>query len=1013
MTLPELPTACERVVDWLVARIVTSARGDGVDTSEHAPEGRFWLGRLAPEATVISSPLGDRSERMEPCAIGIRLRPRHGPPWQFSVDVSGCAWLRTSANNRNAWRKTATVVGSVTVDIRTADVDCYRFAVSEFDRRMSTELGADVLRAVVRVEVERGRDGTNEFVITLVNESPDDSPLINDTGIYQAQLCVRGVTTQPFLLESLPDSFRYDRRVPAYGINCDVECDHDGSFRSTDVALVDRARPVYWCANSNEPDFRFATLSRDPLPPLRQLVIAHRDWGDRAWSSNELDRRMVAEGWTAEMRSQAQSAVTEFEEEARRLSTGLQLLENHAGLQQAFRLMNESMLRSARGRYQGWRPFQIGFLLANIASILNDPEEARVVDVLWFATGGGKTETYLGLLLMAAFYDRLTGKLSGITAWSRFPLRLLSLQQTQRFADAIAAAEIVRRGYDIDGDPFALGFFVGESSTPNRIKNDPSPGEPDPLDDSMPDRFRVLLRCPFCDSQVTMGFNRRTWRLEHRCENDNCDWPEDALPFYVVDEEIYRFLPTIIVGTLDKVASISMQAAMKGFVSAPLGQCSAPGHGFTYAPRSSRPNGCLVPGCNGSVLPLNGDSCRFGPLIRLQDELHLLRDSLGAIDSHYESLLDHLESLGTETNPKIVASSATLSGFERQCDVLYGRRARAFPLPGPRDRDSFWSGDTSRLLRRYVAISPRGATLEFAADRIVTELQQAIRSVLNGEMPAGLRLSPREVADIVSLYGTTVIYGNTIRDIDASTRSLETQVPVSPLHTAQLTGQTAFDDVRGVLNRLQQPEDNFADRIHVVAASSMMSHGVDIDRLNSMVMLGIPLTTAEFIQATARIGRTWPGLVIVLHKMALERDASVFRSFRAFVEQGDRFVDAIPVTRRSRRVLERTLPGLLMARLRHVHEPAAGGSLTMITQIRRYFAANGITNLSELEAVAALLQWDGEMDERLRIAADELISAFFRDLNDPAISERFPDRLFATPVMRSLRDVEEQAPIHD
>ena len=162
-------------------------------------------------------------------------------------------------------------------------------------------------------------------------------------------------------------------------------------------------------------------------------------------------------------------------------------------------LMNRAILHSAKGRgFDSWRPFQVGFLLQALPFLSDPTNEVGVVDTVWFATGGGKTETYLGLLVTTALHDRLTGKVTGVSAWSRFPLRMLSLQQTQRFAEALAGAELARRAEGIEGAPISLGFYVGSSSTPNRIPVEAREGSPDPDDESMPERYKVLRACPFC-----------------------------------------------------------------------------------------------------------------------------------------------------------------------------------------------------------------------------------------------------------------------------------------------------------------------------------------------------------------------------------------------------------------------------------------------------------------------------------------------------------------------------------
>lgn len=1005
--------AAESFVSWLESRVVAAARGEPNQELDVDPSGKFWLGRLAPQETVIRRGLGDRGERLEPCAVGLRLKPAGSPPYKFRINVSACIWER---DQDRVWRKSAPIQIDLNATVHSG-IGITTFGESEFDNAFQQLGTSDQRSANVQVEVAQTPDGHDELTIQVVNTSTDSTQTGHDCNLYQAELTVSGIDADPYLLESLPDSFRYDRRVTAYGINCGVAYPDARTFQTTDAESADRYRPEYWGTSAHIPALRFTDLSADPITTCQQLLDVLKEWGDENWSEASIAARAESEGWTSTMQDEAVAASRDFWSEFDRLSTGVQLLKDDQSIHRSFQLMNRAMQVAAGDRYDRWRPFQIGFLLSTLASIADPTNDWETAEIVWFATGGGKTETYLGLLVTAAFYDRLTGKRSGLTAWSRFPLRMLSLQQTQRFADAIAAAELVRREEDITGAPLSLGFFVGGQATPNSIKADPSQGEPDPDDPAMPERYRVLMTCPFCHgASLDMHFNRRDWKLEHRCSNTECPWPEPALPFFIVDDEIYRFLPTILVGTLDKAAGIGFQASMRGLIGPPWGCCSIAGHGYVYAPRSKRPNGCLVPDCGGHVEALDMDSDRFGPSFRLQDELHLLKDSLGAVDAHYESLLDHLQHTLCGSKPKILASSATLSGYESQVDILYKRKARAFPIQGPSASAGFWTQDSKQLMRRYVAVAPRGVTLEYAIDRLLTEHQHAIRELLNSpqDVCADAGIDPQYVGQLLALYGTNVVYGNTIRDLDAVQRSVETQVQVDgTVNTASLTGRTDFDEVRTTLSRLHNPEDDFNDRIHIITASSMMSHGVDIDRLNIMAMLGLPLTTAEFMQSTARVGRAYPGLVWVTHKIGRERDASVYRSFRQFIYQGDRFVEPVPVTRRSRKVLERTLPGLELARIRSFHEHEAQSALTTVRKLREYARQSGLGADSEYEALVSALELDDALDEGLRTDLRAWLDAFYRNLTDPAGTYRFPDDLSpGGGPMRSLRDVEEQVPVH-
>lgn len=1016
MSVDPRQLAGARFVAWLEQEVIADARGDRLTTLPVKPADLFWIGRLAPESAAWKVSLGERGQRLDPCSCGFRFRPAADPPWQWRAEVRFCVWtrIRNPATKEVHWEKSEPFATVITIEIADDEPGTFSFGVDEF----TAALGNLSATYKPRLDVEISREsGEPSVAVVLVNDSAEKQAV--DSNLYEVSLELTVGAIAPFVLDSLPDSFRYDRRIAAYGINGGVEVDGP-VLRTVDVASQDRLRPQYWDDTVGaQPDLSFATLASDPLPALRELVDALARWGAREWSQARLDERQREHSWTAEMRTEADSEAKRFADEIRRCRNGLELLATGGDALTAFKLANEAFVHSGAGRYESWRPFQLGFLLAALPALVDATGPERgVVDTLWFATGGGKTETYLGVVVFTCLYDRLRGKAHGISCWSRFPLRMLSLQQTQRFADALAGAELARRRAGIDGEPFALGFFVGRGGTPNRVRDDAGPGDADATDNDMPRRNRVLLRCPFCrNPDLEMRFDRRHWLLLHCCTNTDCPWPEEGLPFHVVDEEIYRLLPSVIVGTLDKAASVSMQAAMRGLYAAPLGTCKGPGHGFTYAPRS-KTAGCLVPECKYGPGPLPQAKELFPPSVRIQDELHLLRGGLGAIDAHYETLLDHLQQASGAPVPKNIASSATLAGYQGQVAALYHRDGSVFPLPGPSEGVSFWTNDQPLLARRFIGLAPRGVTLEFANERIAESLQKAVRRL--NATPADICLEigvdPSLAGLLVDAYGTHVVYGNTLRDVNAAVRSFETQPGVTPLNFAKLTGGTLLEEVSEVLKRLDKPETNFDERLHIICASSMMSHGVDIDRFNVITILGVPLTTAEFIQTTARIGRRLPGLVLVLHRMGVERDASVFRTFDIFVRQGDRFIEPIAITRKSRRVLRHTFPGMFLARVLGIHEPSAvnggGKQLTTVKELRRYLQDRPVTEDDEYAALCDALALDPtDQDDPLVVELRRQLRETWRELNDPATKARFPGEVTPRPAMSSLREVERQVPI--
>ncbi|EJB5292126.1 helicase [Vibrio cholerae] len=1008
--------AQEKFVTWLGQRMTQVGRGDCDSSIAVKPSGKYWLGRIQSEQAVKESDWGEKGERLEPCAFGIKLKPG-GPneeKWKLELNVGFHVWLKMKGSSH--WIKSEQVKVSREISIK-SELGKNRLLEDELSSEITRVIGTKGLSAAIEVEIGQDQYSDFELFITLVNTSPKECSELSDTRFYQCEMSIKGLVTKPYLLSALEDSFRYDRKVPAYGINCGIVLGSDGAFQTEDAISVDRFRPKYWNVSGSPPSFDFMLLSEDPIKSSNLLLEYLISWGNENWSEHALRARSKEEQWSEEALNSALDSSRQFDEECDRIKNGIKLLETNSELFTAFTCMNEAMSLSSNGKYTSWRSFQFGFLLANLGSIVDQKDEADIADVVWFATGGGKTETYLGLLITASIYDRLTGKSSGITAWSRFPLRMLSLQQTQRFANAIAAADIVRKKHNIQGARFSLGFFVGNGATPNSIPVDAEPGQPDIDDPGMPSKYQVLDSCPYChDKTIEMDFDRASWRLYHKCTSASCITQGEPLPIYVVDDEIYRFLPTVVVGTLDKAASVSMQTAMRGLLGAPKGKCSK-GHGYTYSRRSQKPNGCLVPGCKGEVCDLGMDVKRFGPSFRLQDELHLLRDSLGAVDAHYEAIFDSLEEELCDRKPKILASSATLTGYEKQVDVLYRRKGRVFPVPPPKEGAGFWTADSTDKMREFIAIAPKGVTIEYTVDRLLAELQKSIRRLQEHpqETCSEIGIPIHFSEELVSLYGTNVVYGNTIRDLEAVTRSAETQLSEvhGKINIASLTGKTEFKEVSNILNRLDNPESEFDERLHIIAASSMMSHGVDIDRLNIMVMLGIPLSTAEFIQATARVGRRYPSLVFVVHKIGRERDAGIYRSFSQFVSQGDRFVDPVPISKRSRQVLNRTISGLLLARLIMIHEYDSEIPLTTVKALREYYNNGNFDSGKEARKLIQALELEGDLDSHIRADIEEWIEGFESNIKEPPNSAIFPSELSPTerPPMRSLRDVEKQVPI--
>ena len=504
----------------------------------------------------------------------------------------------------------------------------------------------------------------------------------------------------PFTLELAPRGFRYDRNLWGRGFNCAVEKIPDTDYCTTHTPYYSQKRYL----TSTVPTAPFEGLAHDPIPILESIRSAmKKSLGD--WDRTEAEyRQNFGSQWETEFKDEFDQDKAQFMFEIQDFELGLELIRTNADIRLAFQLTNEVFKRAGghslpSKEKKQWRLFQIVFLVNQIRGISalvqsdkSATSEREMVDIIYFPTGGGKTEAYLGVLVFHCFFDRLRGKRAGVTAWTRFPLRLLTLQQTQRMADIVGIAELVRHGHQdqrLSGKGiagFAVGYFVGKEGTPNELvdagkKHNLQPEErvnwSYATDEEYRQRWKRVVTCPSCRTNtVRVDLDEETVRIRHHCTEDNCAFPDGLLPIHVIDNEIYRYLPSVIVGTIDKLAGLGNQRKFSLIFGQVTGYCTK--HGY-YKGK------CCQKECTDtSRLKKSIPQGISGPTLFIQDELHLLREGLGTFDAHYETFTQELlKKFGQTQALKIIASSATIEAFERQVEHLYGRTRETSPcFPG-------------------------------------------------------------------------------------------------------------------------------------------------------------------------------------------------------------------------------------------------------------------------------------------------------------------------------------------
>jgi hypothetical protein len=692
-------------------------------------------------------------------------------------------------------------------------------------------------------------------------------------------------------------------------------------------------------------DLSMLQLSRahdeDILESCRQLVARYGEWIQSKRSELE------DAGLSSELVRVASLHLDRCEESLGRMAAGIDVLGDDDDAMTAFRWMNLAMVQQ-RSHYAlaaekdkrrawvkvtggqaperpfitpeypesvAWRPFQLAFILMNLRSFADGSDEGLaerdLVDVIWFPTGGGKTEAYLGLASWVMFLRRLREPANaGVSVLMRYTLRLLTAQQFQRASSMICAMEIMRRERParLGGTPFTIGLWLGSGVTPN--KDEDAVTQLRELDNGDGPNTFVVLACPWCGVEMgrrdiggrprVMGYEKV--RVPHasvalRCEDPNCAFHATGLPLEVVDERIYRNPPTMVIGTVDKFAMLA------------------------WTPEARKLFGIDVPG----VGP---------PDLIIQDELHLISGPLGSMVGHYETLIDELCSRPSgkgRRGPKIVASTATIARADEQVRALYARPARLFPPQALRAGDSFFAEERPDIPgRTYVGVLASGLSSHVVAQiRTTAALLQA---------PASLR-NEVEAASL-DPYWSLVAYFNSLRELGRASTLIQADIREYLNWTWQragtsesrldgvdlrrfinkdveLTSRVPSGDIPAVLERLFTGLPN-ADTVDVCFATNMIQVGLDVPRLSLMMIVGQPKGASEYIQASSRVGRdiAKPGLVVTNYNPFKPRDRSHFETFRQYHEAIYRFVEPTSVTPFSLPVADRAIHALAIALIR-------------------------------------------------------------------------------------------------
>lgn len=795
---------------------------------------------------------------------------------------------------------------------------------------------------------------TRLVTFTLINRKESPNVSNDEMCFFQCRLEVSDAAGAPCFLEypdrrvapdneerSLQFLYRH-RKVFSVGHGCAGEWSEQTGGRC--LRIWTESLPSHEIKPVEHVDLPDLALSMEQLadecsPKLILLCEALADAYDK-WIESQQERAADTGDVPPGFRDVAARNLDDCRQCLSRIRSGIELLREDSDVRMAFALANNAMyLQQAHyelaskcvrdwvfkdgslrlsERYQPpnyslkkarWRPFQLAFLLMNLQSLtVPDSPERNVVDLIWFPTGGGKTEAYLGLSAFTIMLRRLRNPdNAGTTVLMRYTLRLLTAQQFQRAASLICACEYLRRSRpkELGSTPISIGLWVGQGVTPN--KQDDATRALNELYKGSRENPFIVLACPWCGAAMGAVKAGSSWRVKGYlkkanpsrvvfcCEDPDCPFGAPAgLPLQVVDEAIYDEPPSLVIGTVDKFAMLPWRPEARSLF----------GMEHDYDP----------------------------PDLIVQDELHLISGPLGSMVAHYETAIESLCRAGSgHRAPKIVASTATIARAPDQIRALYNDRTSfLFPPQGLMAGESFFAWENPNAAgRSYLGVFASALPSHVTAQiRVVSALLQAVK-LLGISDPATLDPywtlmayfnSIRELGHAATLIRADIReYLNAMWDRSGVTAAIAGQEALKARRfinrDLELTSRIQSNQIPEILQQLFTPvrsgdEQNAVD---ICLATNMIQVGLDVPRLSLMTVIGQPKTTAEYIQASSRVGRREPGLVVTIYNPARPRDRSHYEHFRAYHQSIYRFVEPTSITPFAQPVIERALHAVAVA----------------------------------------------------------------------------------------------------